>query len=476
MKVGAPLAGARLYGGKLGVRKGRPYFRLHDSGSGWGQRPIESAGLQRRKAARPTDWNFEGNWICCTMRFAADLHLHSRYARAVSPAMTVENIAHWAQRKGIDLLGTGDCLQADWLGEIEVAMTGAEAGLFTLKPEAAEKTGRTLPEGVRRQLRFVLSVEVCCAPPGTPELGGIHHLIYFPSFDSVRRFRERIARHGDLREGRPTLELDSRQLLESVLAHDETCHVAPAHIFNPWYSALGTVSGKRSMDELFGEFASRLLAVETGLTSTPPMCRRVSDLDRYTLFSCSDAHSPWNIGRECTRLEMEPGYAALFDALRRGSVQEIPGTLKFPIERTRYYRNRCGVCRESFDGKSCPHCGRALVMGSRDRLEIVADRSEAVGPAEAPPFQQLLPLAYVIAGLLRINRDNPAVGRLEARLISALGHERFILTEATYDEIAQASTPQLARIIAEQRIVPPGPLPEKKTKSDPDPRQLPLNL
>mgnify|MGYP001550756195 CR=1 FL=1 len=161
MKVGAPLADARLYGGKLGVRKGRPYFRLHDSGSGWGQRPIESAGLQRRKAARPTDWNFEGNWICCTMRFAADLHLHSRYARAVSPAMTVENIAHWAQRKGIDLLGTGDCLQADWLGEIEVAMTGAEAGLFTLKPEAAEKTGRTLPEGVRRQLRFVLSVEVC---------------------------------------------------------------------------------------------------------------------------------------------------------------------------------------------------------------------------------------------------------------------------------------------------------------------------
>src|SRR6267142_2027414 len=132
------------------------------------------------------------------MHLAADLHLHSRYASAVSPAMTVENISRMAQLKGLDLLATGDCLQPDWLQEIEAAMEEAEPGLFTLKPEIREKVAAKVPAGIQRQLRFVLSTEVCCAPPGTRPRGGIHHLIYFPSLDSVRRFRERLARHGDL--------------------------------------------------------------------------------------------------------------------------------------------------------------------------------------------------------------------------------------------------------------------------------------
>jgi len=166
-------------------------------------------------------------------RVAADLHLHSHYAGGVSKEMTVENVATWAQRKGIDLLATGDCLQAEWLGELERSLCVAEPGLYKLRPDLDAKISKALPGKLQRSLRYVVSTEVCCAPPGTPSLGGLHHLIYFASLESARRFRERILSFGDFNDGRPTLTLNSRQLLEAVLAHGEDSHLAPAHIFNP---------------------------------------------------------------------------------------------------------------------------------------------------------------------------------------------------------------------------------------------------
>ena len=39
--------------------------------------------------------------------FVADLHVHSPYAFACSKSLTLDNLASWAQRKGIDLLATG---------------------------------------------------------------------------------------------------------------------------------------------------------------------------------------------------------------------------------------------------------------------------------------------------------------------------------------------------------------------------------
>lgn len=399
------------------------------------------------------------------MVLATDLHLHSRYAGKVSPAMTLPNIAVWAQRKGLDLLGTGDCLQEDWLREIEAGLVPAEPGLWALHPELADEVAARVQVRLRRPLRFVLSAEVCCAPPGTPELGGLHHLLYFPSFDSVRQFRERVARHGDLRDGRPTLALESRQLLAMMREQGDDCHLAPAHVFNPWYSSLGSKSGGRSLEEVFGESAPCVVAVEMGLTSTPAMCRRVASLDGHGLFCCSDAHSLENLGRECVLLDLEPSYAALFAALGDGSDRYVRGLIKFPIERTRYFRNRCGVCRRSFDGSKCPHCGRTLAIGSRDRLEAIADRRAPIFPAGAPACLQVLPLAYLIAELMGFARDSKSVQAVRDRLIEAVGNERHILTQAPFEELAAAGTPQLARALVAQRTEPPRRSPEKTAPS-----------
>ena len=374
--------------------------------------------------------------------------------------MTLPNIAAWAQRKGLDLLGTGDCLQADWLSELEAGLAPAEPGLWALRPALAGEIDTQVPGKLRRPLRFVLSTEVCCAPPGTPALGGLHHLLYFPSFASVRRLRERLIAFGDLREGRPTLALDSPRLLALVLELGDGCHLAPAHVFNPWHSSLGSVSGGRTLEEVFGDSAAQVVAVEMGLTSTPAMCRRMATLDRHGLFCCSDAHSLENLGRECLLLDISPDYTALFAALRDGSGPQVRGLIKFPIERTRFYRNRCGVCRESFDGPKCPQCGRTLAIGSRDRLETIASRPEPLFPAGAPPCRQLLPLAYVVAELMGVARDSKGVRNMCERMLQAVGHERRILTEASSAELAEAGTPQLARALMAQRTTPPPRLPE----------------
>ena len=181
-----------------------------------------------------------------------------------------------------------------------------------------------------------------------------------------------------------------------------------------------------------------------------------------------------NLGRECTLMEIEPSYAGLFRALHAGPAAAILGTIKFPLERTRYYRNRCSTCQKSFDGNFCPQCGRLLTMGSRDRLEMIADREEPDLPSKSPPFCELLPLRYVLADIFEVKRESKSVSDWQARLFRALGHERFILTEATFEQIAEVGTPHLARAVVLQRTLPPGRLPTL-TKDSPN-EQLALDF
>ncbi len=382
------------------------------------------------------------------MRYAADLHLHSHYAEAVSPQMTLETMARYARRKGIDVMATGDCLQPEWLRELEAKLEPAEAGWFRLRREIDEGILEELPDSLRRPLRFVLSTEVHCAPRGTGRLEGIHHLIYFPDFTDVRRLRERIKSRGDLQEGRPRLDLSSREMLEMTLENEDACHFAPAHVMNPYFSTLGSVMGHRNLEEVFGGSEKHLLAVEMGLTSIPPMGRRISSLDRHALFANSDAHSPENIGRECTILETAPGYAPMFAALHRGSPEDVVECIKFSIYRTRYFLNWCGQCQAPWEGTTCPRGHGRLVTGSRDWLERIADREEASGVQR---FQMYVPLKSLLGEFRQLGLQSKVIGSLHEHLLRQLGSERHILTESSFEEIAAASSGDLAAVVVGQR-------------------------
>lgn len=382
---------------------------------------------------------------------AYNLHAHSRYSAFVSENMILETIVPAAWRKGMDVMGTGDCLQLDWLRHLDERLIEDGSGFLALRPEFEAACATSLPARFRRPLRFVLTTEVCCAPPGLPKSARIHHLLLFRTLDSARGFHLRVAPYGDLRQGRPRLALTSRQLMALVIAHGEDTELAPAHVLSPVDSALGSLAGHRSLGEVFGEFSSRILAVEMGCTATPAMCRRLSSLDGYSLFCSSDAHSLGNIGREYTLLDIEPSYSALVSALRTPDHGRVRGFVKFPATETGDYYNGCRHCGYAYDAPSCPKCHQPLIPGSRDRAEALADRPTPHLTAASPPTRELLPLSHLLAHLTGFRLSAKAVHHRHQDLLHELGDERYVLTEAPVEEIACVHTHQLAQLIARQR-------------------------
>src|SRR5690606_4452681 len=206
----------------------------------------------------------------------ADLHIHSKYSRACSRDLDLPNLAWWARRKGVALLGTGDFTHPAWFQHLQETLRPAEPGLFRLTEEAEREVDRKLPPRLTgsdaRAVRFLLSVEISTIYKRDGRTRKVHHLIYMPDFDAVARFNAALSRIGNLgSDGRPILGLDSRDLLEIALEASPDSWLVPAHIWTPWFSALGSKSGFDSIAECYGDLADHIFAVETGLSSDPAM-------------------------------------------------------------------------------------------------------------------------------------------------------------------------------------------------------------
>jgi DNA helicase II / ATP-dependent DNA helicase PcrA len=226
------------------------------------------------------------------MRFHADLHVHSKYSRATSRDLDLEHLAAWAARKGIGVVATGDFTHPAWRAELKDKLVPAEPGLFRLRPEIEQAVARGLPAACVTPVRFMLEVEISTIYKKGEKTRKVHHLIYAPDLATVDRISERLARIGNIAsDGRPILGLDSRDLLEIALAASPDAYLVPAHIWTPWFAALGSQSGFDSIAECYGDLTDQIFAVETGLSSDPPMNWRLSMLDRYRLVSNSDAHA-----------------------------------------------------------------------------------------------------------------------------------------------------------------------------------------
>src|SRR5580698_321089 len=262
------------------------------------------------------------------MPFHADLHVHSKYSRATSRDLDLEHLAWWAARKGIGVVGTGDCVHPAWLAEIRDKLVPAGGGLFRLRPEIEAAVWKTLPPSCRLPVRFMLSVEISTIYKKGDRTRKIHHLIYAPDFAAADKLAASLGRIGNIAsDGRPILGLDSRDLLEIALESGPDSYLVPAHIWTPWFAALGSQSGFDSIIECYGDLADHIFAVETGLSSDPAMNWRVSSLDRYRLTSNSDAHSLPALGREATTMTSALDYYAVRNALETG--RGYVGTVEF---------------------------------------------------------------------------------------------------------------------------------------------------
>ncbi|MEJ3742388.1 UvrD-helicase domain-containing protein [Actinomycetes bacterium KLBMP 9797] len=392
--------------------------------------------------------------------YVADLHIHSKYSRACSRDLNLPNLAWWARRKGISLLGTGDFTHPAWHDHLREALHPAEPGLFRLSPEAERDVARRLPPRLAsvaetHPVRFMLSVEISTIYKRGDRTRKVHHLIYLPDLDAVGRFNAALGRIGNLgSDGRPILGLDSRDLLEITLEASPDGFLVPAHIWTPWFSALGSKSGFDAIADCYADLADHIFAVETGLSSDPEMNWRVSSLDRYQLVSNSDAHSPPALAREATVLTAPLDYYAIREALRTGD--GLDGTIEFFPEEGKYHADghrACGVnwqpeqTREA--GGRCPECGKPLTVGVLSRVEDLADRTEP-----RPGAKQVTHLVQLPEILGEINAVGPRSKTVEGQvntLVAALGPELEILTRAPLADIGQAGGELLAEAIGRLR-------------------------
>ena len=395
------------------------------------------------------------------MTFYADLHIHSKYSRATSRDCDLEHLAIWARKKGIHVVGTGDFTHPAWRAELKEKLVPAEPGLFRLRPDLERAVEERLPAACRSSgsaVRFMLSVEISTIYKKFDKTRKIHHLIYTPDFEATERVVDRLSRIGNLHsDGRPILGLDSRHLLEIALESDPGSYLVPAHIWTPWFAALGSKSGFDAIDDCYGDLSSHIFAVETGLSSDPPMNWRVSSLDRFRLVSNSDAHSPEKLGREVCVFDTALDYFALRRALETG--EGYGGTLEFFPEEGKYHldgHRHCHVCFSPGEtrehGGRCPVCGKALTVGVMHRVEDLADREEEVVPPEtAGPMQSLIPLPEILSEIHQVGPKSKTVARHYESLLGRLGPELPLLNTLPLEDIEPAASSLVAEAVSRLR-------------------------
>jgi uncharacterized protein (TIGR00375 family) len=380
--------------------------------------------------------------------FIADFHIHSKYSRATSRDCVPEMLDWWARRKGLDVIGTGDFTHPAWRGELKEKLAPAGDGLYTLKDEFRRKGDIA---GADAAPRFIVTGEISSIYKKNGKVRKVHNLILLPGLEDAEALAKRLEAIGNLHsDGRPILGLDSRDLLEITLNVAPKAVFIPAHIWTPHFSLFGAYSGFDDIYECFEDLTEHIHALETGLSSDPPMNWRLSALDRFTLVSNSDAHSPAKLAREANMFDTDISYSDISRALETGG--GFRGTIEFFPEEGKYHydgHRNCKVCMKPSETESaagvCPVCGGRITVGVLHRVEALADREEGYTPPAAKRYERLIPLHEVIAASMGMTTASKKVIAEYDNLIGSVGPELYILREAPLEDIGHKA----GRLIAE---------------------------
>jgi uncharacterized protein (TIGR00375 family) len=376
------------------------------------------------------------------MEFIADFHIHSKYSRATSRDMDIKHVSEWAKIKGITLMGTGDFTHHLWLQELKANLEDLGNGLFKHK-----------------DIYFVLTAEVSSIYSKKGKTYRIHNLIFAPTLKTVDKINEALGRQGNLSsDGRPILGLDAEELARIIFDIDENCMVVPGHIWTPWFSLFGSMSGFDKIEDCFGKQTSKIFALETGLSSDPGMNWRLSALDKFSLISNSDSHSPAKIGREANVFDCELSYNAIKAALKTKDKKKFLYTIEFFPEEGKYHFDGHRNCstrlspQETKQNKGiCPKCGRPVTVGVMNRVDALADRPEGFKPDNAIPFKNLIPLDEIIAETKGVKKGSTAVEKDYMSLVTQFGTEFNILIKLSKEDLLSKLSPRIAEGIIRVR-------------------------
>lgn len=386
--------------------------------------------------------------------YIADLHIHSRYSRATSKECTPEHLDLWARRKGIQIVGTGDFTHPAWREELSEKLRPAEDGLYVLKEDC-----RIKDESVRGEMipRFVITGEISSIYKKNGKVRKVHSVIILPGLEDAERIANKLEQIGNIHsDGRPILGVDCHDLLEITLELCPSAIYVPAHIWTPHFSMFGAFSGFNTVEECFEDLTPYIHAVETGLSSDPPMNWRVSALDRFQLISNSDAHSPAKLGREANLLDIPMSYEGLAQAIQTG--EGMYGTIEFFPEEGKYHMDghrKCNLCLTPSDTMKyngvCPVCGRRITIGVSHRVEELADRPEGYVREGAKAFESLVPLPEVIAASMGCSAASKKAEKEYVHMLSELGAEFEILRTLPLEDIRRVSGTRIAEGIRRLR-------------------------
>ncbi len=392
------------------------------------------------------------------MDFITEMHMHSKYARACSEQLTLENMAAAAQEKGIQIIATGDFTHPEWFKEIKGRLVEDKPGLFKVR-------------GAKEATRFLLATEICVSYSKNKDLKGnlsvfdktgevkrFHNCVMAPSIEVVEQINAAISKFGNLSyDGRPTLNMSAAALVELLRSIDKRILIFPAHAYTPWFGVLGSFSGFDSIGEAYEDQAMHIHALETGLSSDPAMSWRISSLDKYALVSGSDAHSLPKIGREATIFSMDEkdlSYDSITSAIKN---KKLKSTIEFYPEEGKYHYDGHRKCNLSLSPEQaekyhdvCPVCGKRLTLGVLHRVEDLADREPGYVPKGAAPFVHVIPLQEILAFISKKSTYSVYVKSTYAKLIERFGTEMNVLLNSDIASLEEVDK-NLARAIENVR-------------------------
>lgn len=376
------------------------------------------------------------------MDIIADFHIHSKYSRATSSQMDIENLDKIARLKGVNLLGTGDFTHPLWILELKKNLEPFSPGIY--------KSGETF---------FILTCEVC----NIFYLGGkthmIHNIIFVPDFKSAEEINRVFSSCGNLyADGRAILHLSPKDMLKRLIDINPLIFVVPAHIWTPHFSLFGENSGFDTIEECFGEYSGEIFALETGLSSDPGMNRRLTKLDKHALISNSDAHSPSKIGREANVFNLSLDYNEIREVIKNRDNSKFLYTIEFFPQEGKYHfdgHRKCGVCFSPRESKKnndlCPRCRKKLTIGVMHRVEELSDREEGFAGEQFIPFKNLIPLAEIIAEAKGVNTSAKSVELEYIQLVKKFKNEMNILLKVSGDDLKQHAPAKTAEGILRVR-------------------------
>ena len=377
------------------------------------------------------------------MRIIADLQIHSRFARACSKNTTLPLLEKWARIKGISLLGTGDFTHPVWSREIKEQLTDDGSGILY------SKTGYP----------FLCQSEVSLMYSAGGRGRRVHLLMFAPSFDVVTQITDALKKRGRVDyDGRPIFNITCPEFVDLLRSISPDTEVVPAHSWTPWFGIFGSKSGFNSLQEAFGDRTKYIHAIETGLSSSPEMNWRLSQLDNINIVSFSDCHSywPWRLGREVTLFDTpQLSYNTVLHALRTG--EGLAETWEVDPAYGKYHwdgHRLCNIVLSPEESKKvrnlCPKCGQPLVIGVENRVLELADRPSGHRSTAARPFRSLIPLSEIISLVHGGQPSSKPVWEVYNKLIAAFGNEFSVLNDAPVEKIAEID-PLVAQAIQAMR-------------------------